>query len=240
MGKMNETLSKFVCNKKRLKEKIDQERKREKREMKKYQKPLLGFACLAIIIGLVMIPMFLKPDKKLKIEYTKYLTESKILKETDKNYDKKIKESYKKLQNKEITEDEYFKETEKIRTDKNKLKNEQSALKTKYSLKEDLDLETVNFSKDKNIDKKLKDLYLENEKLEQKDDDLDLLEEELEKKYINNQITKEEFEAQIANIESQEAELEALEEAIDAKEDALEKEEEAAEDKENDDDLDTD
>ncbi|MEG2322223.1 MAG: hypothetical protein RSB71_01915 [Bacilli bacterium] len=225
---MKETLSKFVCDKDELKEKIDK-RKRERVEMKNYKKPLLIFGTLVLVIGVIALPMLLKKDKKLQIEYTKYLSENKVLTETNKNYNKQIKENYTKYQNGEITEEQYFIEVDKIRVEKNKIKASKVALRTKYSITDNLDLKKVSLSKDKEVDKKLKTLFLESEQLNKQDDELEALEENLEKKYMDGKITKEEFKAQKAEIEKREDELEALEDAMDAKEEALEKEEEAKE-----------
>lgn len=209
--------------------------------MKDYKKPLLILGVLALIIGVVTVPMLLKKEKGTKIQYKKYLTENRALNNTINGYDEKLKLSFAEYQSGKMTADQYFNKVEEIRKDKDKVKAEQLNLKKEYKL--DGDLKDVVFSDNKETDAKLKDLFLKNQALEEEDEKLDKEEEALEKSFEDGAISEAEFETKKAAIEAREEALELQEEELDAQEDLLDIDDEddnETEDDEQDDDKDTD
>ncbi|MEG0826613.1 MAG: hypothetical protein RR404_04005, partial [Bacilli bacterium] len=178
---------------------------------------------------IIVLPMFFQKDTRVKVSYTKYFSENKILTDENKAYNAKLKESYANYENGTITIDEYFAQIEEIRKAKNDIRTKQVELKAKYAIDDNLDLKKVVFSKDKKTDDKLKAIYLKSKAINDKDSALDLEEENLEKMYRDGTITKEEFKAKKANIEAREKEIEKEEEALDAEEEALDKKQEAEE-----------
>ncbi|MEG2283714.1 MAG: hypothetical protein RSB99_03710 [Bacilli bacterium] len=236
MGKITESLSNHVCDKEHLKSEIDLKRKREVIIMKKYTKPALIFGTLAVIVGIIMIPLFFQKDNRTQIAYTKYFSENKKLDNETKSYNAKLKQSFDDYQAGKITMDEYFKEIETIRIAKNSIKAKKAELKAKYAITDDMDLSKVVFSKDKKTDDKLKAIYLKSKTIGDKDEALDLEEEQLEKMYQDGTITKEEFKQKKQSLEAREKAIEKEEEALDAEEEAIDKQaelKEEAEDKKN-------
>lgn len=226
MGKMNETLSTYICDKSRLKKRIDKQRKNEETQMNKFKKPLLILGAFILVVGLIATPFLLKKDYKMNVEYTKYLSENKALNKTAREYETQLKESFSKYMAGTITESEYFSEVEAIRKSKSELKAERTALKAKYKVTDDLDLSKVKFSDNKKNDEALKKVYLSNKDLESKDEALDQEEDALEKMYASGSITKEDFAAKKAALEAREDALEAEEDALEAEEERLDKLEE--------------